>query len=295
MAPRLTGKVNRIAGDFFGYNPNDAAQSKSVLAQYFPELKLSFGAKSIRGSRLGRAPETAAAEVTIGAAPQASSAAAATSPISQTIQYQAPDQSGLMAQLKTLEGQVASLKEPKEKTVPELTPEQETIKGYYQQYLGREPQKSEITDWQGTGKTLAEIQTGLKEHLTSTASTKAIGDYYQQYLGRPAQESEIKDWQGTNKTLEDVKQGLIGYAQQQKAASGGGSAATPAPYSAPTPAAPAPAAPAPSEKEQAILQGYTQYLGRTPAAAEVSNWLSTGLSAADITAGLRSHPTALYR
>lgn len=292
MAPRLTGNVNRIAGDFFGYDPTDTAKSESVLADYFPELKLSFGAKSIRGSRLGRAPQTAESEVKIGAKPQTSTAAAAAtgSPITQTFQYQAPDQSGLTAQLKSLEGQIASLKEPKKETVPELTPEQKTIKGYYQQYLGREPQKSEITDWQGTGKTLAEIQTGLKEHLTSTASTKAIGDYYQQYLGRPAQESEIKDWQGTNKTLEDVKQGLIGYAQQQKATSGGGSAATPATYSAP-----ASAAPAPSEKEQAILQGYTQYLGRTPAAAEVSNWLSTGLSATDITAGLRSHPTALYR
>lgn len=288
MAPRLTGDVNRKAGEFFGYDPADVEKSQSVLAQYFPELKLTFGAKSARGSRLGRATQTAGTEVKIGPAPQASSAAttpaakdeSSAAPIYQIIQYQTPAQSGPMQQ-----------PEVKQSAVPELTPEQQTIKGYYQQYLGREPQKSEITDWQGTGKTLAEIQTGLKEHPTSIAGTKAIGDYYQQYLGRPAQASEIKDWQGTGKSLEAIKEGLIGYAQQQKASSGGGGGGGGAPAAAPTPAA----GPEPSDKEKAIAQGYAQYFGRTPAAAEVSNWLSTGLSAGEITAGLAGHPSALYR
>lgn len=167
--------------------------------------------------------------------------------------------------------------------VPGLTPEQETIKGYYQQYLDRAPQTSEITDWQGTGKTLAEIQTGLKEHSTSTAGTQAIGQYYQEFLGRPAQASEIKDWQGTGKSLEAIKEGLLGYAQQQKVASGSSAAA---------PAAPA-AAPA-NDRESAISQGYQAYFGRTPLAQEVSDWLGTGKSASDITSGLKGHSTNIY-
>jgi len=178
-------------------------------------------------------------------------------------------------------------KEEPKLQVPGLTPEQETIKGYYQQYLGRAPQTSEITDWQGTGKTLAEIQTGLKEHSTSTAGTQAIGQYYQEYLGRPAQASEVKDWQGTGKSLEAIKEGLLGYAQQQKAAGG-----SPSPAPAPAPAAPAAASE--SDRESAIKQGYQAYFGRTPAAQEVSDWLGTGKSASDITSGLKGHATNIY-
>jgi len=228
MAPSLTGNVNRIAGEFFGYDPADKEKSKSVLAKYFPELQLTFGVKSSRGSRLGRAPQTAASEVKFGPAPQGGSTATApaataparepaAAPVYQTFQYQPPDQSGLMEQMDAIQKQLASLKKPtaQQPAAPELTPEQQTIKGYYQQYLGREPAKSEITDWQGTGKTLSQIQTGLKEHPTSTAGTQSIADYYQRYLGRPAQASEIKDWQSTGKSLEAIKQGLIGYAQQQ--------------------------------------------------------------------------------
>lgn len=254
MAPRLTGTANRIAGEFFGYDPANTEESESVLAKYFPELKLSFGAKSIRGSRLGRAPQTAQSEVKIGpapqgAAPQPTGGGEAPAPINQTIQFQAQDTSGLQAQLANIQRTLAEANKPKEPVkAPEYTPEQETIKGYYEQYLGRTPQKSEIADWQGTGKTLAEIQTGLKEHPTSLKSTQEIGSYYQQFLGRPAQASEIKDWQGTGKSMEEIKQGLIGYAQQQS--SGGSSAPA---YSAPSYSAPAAYQPHPLDNYRLIV------------------------------------------
>ena len=232
-----------------------------------------------RGGVLGyKAPRTATRSVTKTFATPATRGTDSAIPSFQNI-------INMMSQ-PTLSAERPKEERPKEEPkpqVPGLTPEQETIKGYYQQYLGRAPQTSEITDWQGTGKTLAEIQTGLKEHPTSTTATQAIGQYYQEYLGRPAQASEVKDWQGTGKSLEAIKEGLLGYAQQQKTAGGS---------SSPTPAAPAAASE--SDRESAIKQGYQAYFGRTPAAQEVSDWLGTGKSASDITSGLKGHATNIY-
>jgi uncharacterized protein YukE len=86
------------------------------------------------------------------------------------------------------------------------------ITGYYKEYLGRSPQPSEIRDWVGTGKSLAEIESGLSGHALSTYGRQQITNFYQDSLKRAPQDSEIRDWQGTGKSLDQIKAGIAGFA-----------------------------------------------------------------------------------
>jgi len=49
----------------------------------------------------------------------------------------------------------------------------DTIKGYYQKYLGRTPIDQEVTNWLGTNQTLGEIEKGLMDHPTSISNLTA--------------------------------------------------------------------------------------------------------------------------
>jgi hypothetical protein len=46
----------------------------------------------------------------------------------------------------------------------------DTIKGYYQKYLGRTAIDEEVTNWLGTNQTLGEIEKGLMDHPTSMSN-----------------------------------------------------------------------------------------------------------------------------
>jgi len=58
-----------FAGQTFGFDiptftsENGAEETQSVLSQYFPELKLTFGSKTQRGNRLGRSSTSVTPEV----------------------------------------------------------------------------------------------------------------------------------------------------------------------------------------------------------------------------------------
>jgi hypothetical protein len=88
-------RVN-LAGQNFGFSlPNleaedGAEETQSVLSQYFPELKLSFGAKTQRGGRLGRSNVSVTPELTLRQREAAVAGSAA--PISTSVQQPAPTQ-----------------------------------------------------------------------------------------------------------------------------------------------------------------------------------------------------------
>jgi hypothetical protein len=82
-------RVN-LAGQNFGFSlPNleaedSAEETQSVLSQYFPELKLVFGAKTQRGGRLGRSNVSVTPELTLRQREAAVAGSAA--PISTSVQ-----------------------------------------------------------------------------------------------------------------------------------------------------------------------------------------------------------------
>lgn len=198
----------KFGGENFGFavpskfGEEGTSETESVLADYFPELKLKMSAKTSRGSRLGRSAPAVTREakftpavVQIGAQPQPAAPTQAAPSPAQTAPAPAP-------------APAPQVRQPVQEA-PTQTPEQQQIQGYYQQYMGRTPAASEIADWQGTGKTMAQIESGLKEHSTSIQGTADIGSYYQAYLGRPASAQEVKDWQGTGYGLEAIKENLM--------------------------------------------------------------------------------------
>jgi len=69
VAPRRFN-IN-LAGQTFGFDlptvegQEDAQETQSVLSQYFPELKLTFGTKTQRGGRLGRSSTSVTPEVAL--------------------------------------------------------------------------------------------------------------------------------------------------------------------------------------------------------------------------------------
>lgn len=203
----------RFGGENFGFavpsqlGEGSTTETESVLANYFPELTLKMAAKTSRGSRLGRSAPAVTREakfvpavVQTGTQPQpAAPTGAAPSPTQA-----APAPTPAPAPAPEVRQPVQEA--PK---APAQTPEQQQIQGYYQQYMGRTPAAKEIADWQGTGKTMAEIESGLKGHSTSIQGTADIGSYYQAYLGRPASAQEVKDWQGTGYGLEAIKENLM--------------------------------------------------------------------------------------
>lgn len=86
-------RVNlNLAGQTFGFDlptfqtEDGAEETQSVLSQYFPELKLTFGSKTQRGGRLGRSSTTVTPEVFM--KQKEAAAAGAAAPIS--INFQQP-------------------------------------------------------------------------------------------------------------------------------------------------------------------------------------------------------------
>lgn len=197
----------RFGGENFGFavpskfGEESTSETESVLADYFPELSLKMSAKTSRGSRLGRSAPAVTREAKF--APAVVQTGTQPQPTAPT---QAAPSPAPAAPAPAPQATQPVQETPK---TPTQTPEQQQIQGYYQQYLGRTPASSEIADWQGTGKTMAQIESGLKEHPTSIQGTADIGSYYQAYLGRPAAAQEIKDWQGTGYGLEAIKQNLM--------------------------------------------------------------------------------------
>lgn len=69
MAPRRFN-IN-LAGQSFGFDlptlegEENAQETQSVLSQYFPELKLTFGTKTQRGGRLGRSSTSVTPEISL--------------------------------------------------------------------------------------------------------------------------------------------------------------------------------------------------------------------------------------
>lgn len=173
----------RFAGNFFGFTPQEDNQEKSesVLAGYFPELKLSFGInKGSRGGRLGASSGQ-------GGQPAPTPPSAPAGP-----DYSSPKQ---------------PVEAPKPKA-PASNPTADAISSYYQTSLGRAPQQQEIQNWTNTGKSLPEIQQGLANSAYSLSGTQLIKDSYQASLGRQPNEQEISNWQGTGKSIDQIKQDL---------------------------------------------------------------------------------------
>jgi hypothetical protein len=92
VAPRRVS-VN-LAGRAFGIDlpsleaEDDSAETQSVLSEYFPELKLTFGSKSQRGGRLGRQTVSVTPEIAL--RQREAAAAGSAAPISTSVQQPAP-------------------------------------------------------------------------------------------------------------------------------------------------------------------------------------------------------------
>lgn len=201
-------------------------------------------------------------------------------------------------------------------TAAELDPFAQTITGAYQQYLGRDPEDSEVEDWRGTG-----FSAGVAEDLLSVDPSRnfdeAVTEYYEETLGRTPVQSEIEDWRGTGYSLERIKDDLLTTAQ--RGLSGGGSSnldeamptssASSAQSSqltqsqvANVPENPNPgytsvydmnpdtnpdvAGPYADNFERDVQQAYMKNFGRTASAKEVSNWRGTGQTAAEAVSNL---------
>ena len=198
----------------------------------------------------------------------------------------------------------------------ELDPFAQTVTGAYQQYLGRDPEASEVEDWRGTG-----FSAGVAEDLLSVDPSRnfgeAVTEYYEETLGRTPVQSEIEDWRGTGYTLQQIKDDLITTAQ--RGLSGGGSSnldeAMPTPSAstaqssqltqsqvANVPENPNPgyisvydmnpdtnpdvAGPYADNFERDVQQAYMKNFGRTASPKEVSNWRGTGQTAAEAVSNL---------
>ena len=205
----------RFAGNFFGFTPQEDNQeeSESVLAGYFPELKLSSGFnKGSRGGRLGASSGQGGQQPTFtspGGAAVLTPAPTPTPP-SAPASSPAPAPAGpdYSSQLSAILASLAP-KQPVEAPKPVLGDSKtEAIKSYYQTSFGRAPQQQEIQNWVGTGKSLPEIQQGLANHVLSLSGTQSIKDSYQTSFGRQPTELEISNWQGAGKSIEQIKQDL---------------------------------------------------------------------------------------
>ena len=219
MADRKV-RVN-LAGQNFGFSlPNleaeeGAEETQSVLSQYFPELKFSFGTKTQRGGRLGRSSVSVTPELTLRQREAAVAGSAA--PISTSVQQSAPTPT-------------------REKRIPS------TEFGQSSTYFGGEdywrniergvtPQ--EIKEWAQSNPQLFRDQnakgneTGLYEQimrgnvrvesaLTSQNATtgtqpssspreSAIQDIYKNVLGRQADVGGLKQYTGSLMSIEDVR------------------------------------------------------------------------------------------
>jgi hypothetical protein len=92
VAPRRVS-IN-LAGRAFGIDlpsleaEDDSAETQSVLSEYFPELKLTFGSKSQRGGRLGRQTVSVTPEIAL--RQREAAAAGSAAPISTSVQQPAP-------------------------------------------------------------------------------------------------------------------------------------------------------------------------------------------------------------
>jgi hypothetical protein len=89
-------RVNlNFAGQTFGFDlptfktEDGAEETQSVLSQYFPELKLTFGSKTQRGNRLGRSSTSVTPEVFM--KQKEAAAAGAAAPISINFPQAAPE------------------------------------------------------------------------------------------------------------------------------------------------------------------------------------------------------------
>jgi hypothetical protein len=203
----------RFAGNFFGFTPQEDNQeeSESVLAGYFPELKLSSGInKGSRGGRLGASSGQGGQQATFTSPGGAAVLTPAPTPPSAPASSPAPAPAGpdYSSQLSAILASLAP-KQPVEAPKPALGDSKtEAIKSYYQTSLGRAPQQQEIQNWVGTGKSLPEIQQGLANSAYSLSGTQSIKDSYQASLGRQPNAQEIANWQGTGKSIDQIKQDL---------------------------------------------------------------------------------------
>lgn len=83
-----------LAGRAFGIDlpsfeaEDDSAETQSILSDYFPELKLTFGSKSQRGGRLGRQTVSVTPEISL--RQREAAAAGSAAPISTSVQQPAP-------------------------------------------------------------------------------------------------------------------------------------------------------------------------------------------------------------
>ena len=192
----------RIAGNFFGFNPDDSAEnSQSVLTQYFPELKLGYGLKNSRGGRLGRAPEQVAQQVTFTGSPTATAETNKMQPKVGT-NIASPEQPTTPMQPPTTPTQPNIPKAPTVPNVPVVpTPErpnpftpapapernytpdnpnpqsaEEAVKYLYQTQLGRKPEEGETKSWLNTSE-LADKSLTEDEWASLKASFQASPEY----------------------------------------------------------------------------------------------------------------------
>jgi len=83
-----------LAGRAFGIDlpsfeaEDNSAETQSILSDYFPELKLTFGSKSQRGGRLGRQTVSVTPEISL--RQREAAAAGSAAPISTSVQQPAP-------------------------------------------------------------------------------------------------------------------------------------------------------------------------------------------------------------
>jgi hypothetical protein len=208
----------RFAGNFFGFTPQegDQEESESVLAGYFPELKLSSGInKSSRGGRLGSSTGQGGQQATFTSPGGAAVLTPAPTPPAPTPAPTAapagPDYSSQLSAILASLAPKQPVEAAKSTTAAKPTPTDtvgESIKGYYQTYIGRAPVEQEVQNWKGTGLALPKIEEGLAGSVYSTSATQQIKNAYQTSLGRQPNDIEIANWQGTGQSLDEIKQNL---------------------------------------------------------------------------------------
>lgn len=108
-----------------------------------------------------------------------------------------------------------------------ITQHGDQIRDYYQKYLGRPAVASEVADWVGTGKSINEIEAGLRGHalanpasVTTTSApaptTTQIQDLYQQNFGRGAVDEEVQNWKDTGKSASEVATGIADHWEAER-------------------------------------------------------------------------------
>jgi hypothetical protein len=281
MARRRTSAPERIAGDILGFTTGaDVEESEALLTKYFPELSLRLPAKSSRGGRLGRAPQTAEQVVSYtpkemlqgsrGGASGGSANVTITAPVSLSqTQTGASDFASQIEDLKkTLLSQSETLKQLTTPKKPEGEMEQKPVTA------PQVPQEA--------------ARDFTPVNLNPQTSEEAIEYLYQTQLGRTPVQSEIKNWlqdpafADKSLTSEEWKsltsqfQGSPEYQKLKPPAGGSTPAAASTPAQAPA-SAPArsfePSNMNPQTSEEAVKYLYQTQLGRTPTSLETASWL----------------------